>query len=182
MLQLESFARPALQPLPEPGFSAEDLEAARAAGEALGRAAAVSAAQSALTTAVADLAAALADDAARRAEIEAGWQARLAALAGAVVAALAPALRAESLAEAVVAALRAELATAADAPPAIACEAAAQPVLRAALDAAGLGAVAIATAARGAEIAARGGLVSIDPDRVRAGLEAIIAEMKETAA
>ena len=180
LLRLESFGRAAPEPPPPPGFSAADLAAAAADGEARGRAAADTAAQASIASAVADLAAALADDASRRAELEAAWQARLAQLARAVVSTLAPAFRAEALAAAVIDVLRGEIALAPDPPPVVACESASQDALRLALERAGLGSVALVENPRGAEIAAGGGLASIDPDRVRAGLERIIAEMEDT--
>lgn len=184
-LMLESFGRPGIQPLPQqPCYSRDDLEAARAEGEAAGMAMAKSLGLAALMAAVSDLAAAVQDDEARYRAMIVDFEKALAELVSAVVAVLAPAYRAEVLAEATVALLARQLGEARRSPPILACEAESQPMLRAALDEAGLRNIEITTidSDSGARLVAPGGLLSIDLDHLRSELDHIINEMKAGAA
>lgn len=177
-LQLESFLRPVALPPAAPVFDADDMARARAEGRAEGVREGHDAAALMLAAAVDRLAEQLADEGRRQTAAARHLEATLVEVAQAIIATLAAPLRAESLTAQICATLSAEIEAGTPLPPRLRCEASAAPVLRAALDAGGLGHIAIDISENGAEFAVPDGLIRIDPDRVQAALMAIVAEIR----
>lgn len=176
-LQLESFLRPVAPPPAAPVFDADDMATARAEGRAEGLREGQKAAALMLAAAVDRLAEQLADEDRRQTAAARHLEETLAEVAQAIIAALAAPLRAETLTAQICATLAAEIEAGSPVPPRLRCETSAAPVLRAALDAGGLGHIAIDIGESGAEFALPDGLIRIDPDRVQAALMAIVAEV-----
>ena len=176
VFRLESFAAAA----PEPVFTRADLDAARAEGRAAAEAEALRASHRAVTDALQALAAELAADETRRAAMRLEAVAALAPVVQAAVTLMAPPATSGRIEAALMEELRRIAAGTAPLAARIRCDATMRPMLERCLAATGLGAIDIAPAQTGGlTIDLQGGRIEFDPERVAAGLQAILDDIQK---
>lgn len=179
-LRLESFSSPPVRTAapPEALLTQADLEAARATGFDDGRLAARAADRLQLTEAIGALAEALSRDAARRDAEAVQWRTTIAALLRAAMSRIAPRMRAAAVTDTILQEIG-NLSLMVPAPTLrVTCDPVTADLLRPAMDAAGLGGIAVDIAEGCPTIHADCGVMAIDMDGLADRLGLLLDELE----
>lgn len=179
-LRLESFSPPAVRTAapPEALLTQADLEAARVTGFDEGQSAARDSDRLRLTEAIGALAEALSRDAARRDADAVQWRTTIAALLRAVMARIAPRMRAAAVTDTILQEIG-NLSLMVPAPTLrVTCDPGTADLLRPAMDAAGLGGIAVDIAEGCPTIHADCGVMAIDMDGLADRLDLLLDELE----